>query len=142
MPISDATPAPTSGARFLDVHAEDGMTLEQLMVLTVSNDHAASSNGRSYAPARTRSAAALTLPIEPCSDQYDPGNQSASAKERRDDVRSLFRRLKLQVSDLGHVLGLVGLEHGDREPEQPDKNQNRPADRQYTHCRTSHESLQ
>src|ERR1039458_1437903 len=59
---------------------------------------------------------ALPLLIEARSDQYDAKNQGASAEHRRDDVRRVFGGLEFQVPELGHVLGLLGGEYGDREP--------------------------
>ena len=59
----------------------------------------------------------LALLIEARSDQYDVKNQSASAKELWDDVRRAFRGLKFQIPDPGHVLGLLGREYRDREPD-------------------------
>jgi hypothetical protein len=49
----------------------------------------------------------LALLIEARSDQYDTENQSASAKNGRDDVRRAFRALKFQIPDPRHFLGLL-----------------------------------
>jgi hypothetical protein len=68
---------------------------------------------------------ALSLLIKPASDQHDSKNQSACAQERRNDVRRVFRGLKFQIPDVSDLLGLLGREYRDREPEQPKNDQNR-----------------
>ena len=52
-------------------------------------------------------------------------------------MRRVFRGLELQVSDLSHVLGLLGGKYGYREPGQPENQQNDPND----HQETTHENL-
>jgi hypothetical protein len=84
-----------------------------------------SSNAPSGAPHHRvyRTGSQLAFTIETRYDQYGTKNQNAAANKRGDSVRRAFGSLKFQVSDLGHILGLLRRKYRDRKSDESKDNQ-------------------
>lgn len=84
---------------------------------------------------------ALSLLMEARSDQHDTKSQSAAASKWRDRIIPVFRGLQFQVPYPGDLPCFLCCENRDRQGQQPQENQHRPADHQPGSSGPSHEDL-